>query len=654
MNFFQHQDVARQKTTLLVALLILAVLSLIAVTVFALGIFLYFIQSNATSISAVNAQNTPLFEHLLIFLQSQTALYVAIAVVTVVGVAMLFKYAQLSGGGRKVAEALGGRLVSHDNADADEKKILNIVEEMAIASGNPVPPVYVMDEQSINAFAAGLSRRDAVIGVTRGCIHLLNRDELQGVVAHEFSHIHNGDMRLNLRLVATLHGVLIIGLIGYFIFYGNSGYRHGRHGYHSSSGNRSKNQMAQISLGMALIAIGYGGTFFGNIIKAAVSRQREFLADASAVQYTRNPNGIGNALKKIGGFSAGSMLANNAASQFSHMYFGQGIKTAFSGLMATHPPLHERIKRVLPQWNESYINPEAEASTPAQRAPQASPGHPAGASQFSGEQTAAVIASSVMDSIGEPSDKHLATAQKIIQGIPEALRDAAHEPYSARALIYCLLLDSQKSIRQTQIAQLKDGAHPATFKVMQQLYRHVYQLPRAEHIALIEMSIPALKQLSPPQYKVFKTNLIALIQADQRISLFEWCTFRIVTNNAEAKTPPEKYGLKELHKEISLIFSLIIHAGKTESPGGAFQKGVESLGFNKVPFTLNTDNFSFPEIDTAIQKLSSLKVLQKPRFLKAVAEIIIADGKITPEEAELFRALADSLDCPVPPIQPHF
>lgn len=648
MNFFQQQDVARRKTMLLVFLLTLAVLSLIAVTVLLLGVFFYFLETHATSISAANAYNTPLPQHLLYFVQSKMAAWVALGVVLVVTMGMLYKYLQLNGGGRKVAEALGGRLLNYDGATANERKLLNIVEEMAIASGNPVPPVYVLDEDGINAFAAGLSRRDCVIGVTRGCANLLNRDELQGVIAHEFSHIHNGDMRLNMRLIAILHGILLVGLIGYFFLRSSAGYR---------VSSRSKNNGAQIGLAMGLIAIGYAGTFFGNLIKAAVSRQREFLADASAVQYTRNPEGIGNALKKIGGYSSGSILTNGTASQFSHMYFGEGVKASLSSLFATHPPLHERIRRIEPNWSGSYIQPE-ERPTSSVRAHHSK--QHASVSQFS-EPVAATSSASAMSaehferqavsSVGEPQASHLEQAKHIIDTLPNNLCDAAHEPFSARALIYCMLLDNDNRIRDGQVQQLRDAAHPATFKVMQELYPYVFQLPREEYIALIEMSIPALKQLSGSQYAVFKKNLVALIQADRKISLFEWCVFRIVTNNAEAKVPESKYKLAQLPEEISILFSLIIHAGKSQSPGGAFQKGIESLGLGKTKFTLNTSDFSFHKIDQAIEKLAGLKVLQKPRLLKAVAEIIAADGKVTPTEAELYRAIADSLDCPVPPIR---
>jgi len=645
MNFFEHQEQARKKTGLLVVLLVLAVISLVLVTVFALGVFFYFFQTHATSISAAEAYGRPLIQHLIIFSHSPIALWTSTAVVSVVVAATVFKYAQLRGGGQRVAEALGGQPLLYDNATTHERKVLNVVEEMAIASGSPVPPVYLLEERGINAFAAGLSRRDAVIGVTRGCVELLTRDELQGVIAHEFSHIHNGDMRLNMRLTALLHGILVIGLIGYFILRGSSlGYRGA---YVSSS--RNKGRGAQVSLGLLLVAIGYSGTFFGNLIKAAVSRQREYLADASAVQFTRDNNGIGNALRKIGGLSAGSLLTSRSASQFSHMYFSQGIKTGFTALLATHPELHKRIKRVLPRWNGSYLNPE-DPDRAVQKQAETIPENVKSAAILSGAVSAEQLHQAAVNGMGKPDKTHVDYATALINSIPVALSNAARETFSARALIYCLLLDRDTATRKQQMGALHDAAHPATYAVMERLYRHVHTLDRAQFITLIDICIPALKQMSEPQYGVFKKNLLSLIAADKKTSIFEWCVFRIVSNNVEAREPEAKYHLRDIAAEISLIFSLIVHAGKSQSPGGAFQRGIESLDLKGVKFTLNTDNFSTSSIEAATEKMSQLRLLQKPRLLKAFAEIITADGTITPAENELYRALADIIDCPIPPL----
>lgn len=338
MNFFDEQARAQRNTTRLVVLFSLAVISLIAVTVVAVVGVLAALDS--TGQEGVTLANRLQFAWSM--LDWQLAGSVAAIVLTVVLLGSLYKQFQLRGGGRAVAESLGGRLIPLDTQAADERQILNVVQEIAIAAGIAAPPVYVIEDDAINAFAAGQKPEDAVIGITRGCIGLLNREELQGVIAHEFSHIFHGDMRLNLRLVAALHGILMIGLVGYTLL---------RAAPFRRSSNKSNAGAIMLGIGIALIIIGFAGTFFGNLIKAGVSRQREFLADASAVQYTRNPNGIAGALKKIGAYSAGSQVQAVHAPEFSHMFFSQAVGNSLSGLLATHPPLAQRIRRVQPDWD---------------------------------------------------------------------------------------------------------------------------------------------------------------------------------------------------------------------------------------------------------------------------------------------------------------
>ncbi len=332
MNFFQEQARSRQHTFWLVIIFFIAVLVLIGVTIlFVIGLYLYL-------------NDIPLADFLVDpFAYVGTRLFYGV-IVTVVGVVAggsVFKYISLSSGGKNVAIALGGQKLNRNNADTQEKMLLNVVDEMAIASGISTPTVYILDESGINAFAAGLTLDDAVIGITRGCIEKLDRDELQGVIAHEFSHIFNGDMRLNLQLTATLHGILLIGLIGRFILRSIS---RTSHRVRSSSSKKGNGNLYALVLGVGLLVIGYAGTFFGSIIKANVSRKREYLADATAVQYTRYPRGISGALKKIAYYS--SRLETPAAETYSHLYFAEGVGSFLSSLMATHPPLEERIKKI--------------------------------------------------------------------------------------------------------------------------------------------------------------------------------------------------------------------------------------------------------------------------------------------------------------------
>lgn len=632
MNFFQHQDAARKRTTLLVVLLAAAVLCLVVMTVLVIGIFLYFLQTHTTSIDAINAHSTGIHIHFLNLIQSPLTLWIAVGVLATVMMGSLYKWLQMKGGGRTVAEALGARLLDPGSTDPLERKALNVVEEMAIASGNPVPPVYLVEEDSINAFAAGLDRRDAIIGLTNGCITYLTRDELQGVIAHEFSHIHNGDMRLNMKLIAILHGILMIGLVGGYIAR-SGGTRHGFSGRNRGNGK-------QVSLGLALMAIGYGGTVFGNLIKAAVSRQREFLADASAVQFTRNPAGISGALKKLGATPQGSTLSSTRAAEFSHFYFGAGIGNFLGGIMATHPPLSDRIRRVDPRWDGVFTE------TAAKQTATDEPSVPA--PETSTPLTMATLASAI-ELVGDPSSEQIASGDTLIAGLPQVLYEAAHQAFSARALIYGLLLDKVSETREIQLLNLKHQAHPATYRELFALLKHIRPLPRDEYFTLINLCIPALKQQSQPQFQVFKRNLQTLIKASSSVSMFQWCLHRLVIKNIAATSRSGTTPLKQLTDEARRLLHIVAASGGNNDVLGALNAGMKILGAHESK-ALPASAVNFANLDASLDRLEKLTPLHKPRLLKAIAIVIEYDNKATPTEVELFRVIADTLDCPVPPL----
>lgn len=648
MNFFEQQDRARRNTTRLVALMGLAVACLIAITTALVGAVIYYFQFSGVNHVQAYDQNRSIFDIASQVLSWELLGSIALGVTALVILAALYKLIQLSGGGRRVAESMGGRLINLNTRDSDEKKMLNVVEEMAIAAGTPVPPVYLMEDTSINAFAAGYKIQDAVIGVTRGCIQHLTRDELQGVVAHEFSHIFHGDMRLNLRLVGILHGILVVGLAGHLLmrsgFYGSAS--------RSRSSNNSSNTAAIFGIGVALIAIGYAGTFFGNLIKAAVSRQREFLADASAVQFTRNPDGISGALKKIGALPAGSKVSAGNASEFSHMYFGQAISSTFNSMMATHPPLAERIQRIEPRWNGQFPTLDASAQTHPHNHSTPRDERSAGFSSATtgSAETAAASDECVLDIIGNPGEAQLDVAKKIINDIPETLKLAAHDSFSARAIIYGLLLDSNTAIAHKQQDKLKERAHPQTFKEFQKIAALVQQLKPELRLPLLELSMPALKELSAPQYGVFKECLILMIRADDKVDLFEWSLYRILMNNLDEQAN-RKFGrlkLQDCSRPCEILFGALAQAG-SDDPNErqtAFNSATTITGLSQLQ--LQHESFKLGLLDWALERLQQLKPLQKPLLLKALAACITSDEVITAAEAELFRAIADSLDCPVP------
>ena len=347
MDFFTHQDRARRNTRRLVALFVLAVIAIVAAVYLAVVVFL--MTTEAGEYISQGGLAAP-----------QVLVPVVAGTLFVIAAGSGYKTLQLSEGGPAVARLLGGKPLDPNTREADERRVLNVVEEMAIASGTPVPEVYLLaQEQGINAFAAGRTPADAVVGVTEGTARHLSRDELQGVVAHEFSHILNGDMRLNLRLIGVIHGILVISMIGYFVM---------RSGGGSSRGRKKGGAGAVVILGLALYVIGWIGVFFGRLIKAGVSRQREFLADAAAVQFTRNPLGISGALQKIGGLGAGSRIAHRRAEEASHLFFSNALKKSFLGLTATHPPLEERIRRIDPSFDGTF---PAVEYPPGERKPKA-------------------------------------------------------------------------------------------------------------------------------------------------------------------------------------------------------------------------------------------------------------------------------------------
>ncbi len=621
MDFFEQQDRARRNSSRLVILLVLAVITLIGTTTLVIAIAWQVYQYGNYSLQA---------------LSHELLISVALVVVGVVLLGWAFKAMQLRAGGKVVAERLGGRLLNLQPQGVHEQRVLNVVEEMALAAGTPVPPVYLLEEPSINAFAAGLRPENAVIGVTRGAIEKLSRDELQGVIAHEFSHILHGDMRLNTRLVAVLHGILLLGLIGELVLRGGS---HTRHAPRSSSNDKGKgNAVALVMVvGLALLIIGYAGTFFGNLIKAAVGRQREFLADASAVQYTRNPDGIAGALKKLGG---GSQIEAGHAAEYSHMYFGQGL--ALSKMMATHPPLEERIRRIDPSWDGVVLGNEV-FERPARAAAQSH-------EEIAGFSAAA--AGIAIASIGEPQPLHIEEARESLAQIDDRLRNAAHDPHGALAILYGLLLGRDADTRQQRMSWMQANLPPLLSDRLQELGTALERLPAGRRLPLLELAIPALKQLEPQDFVSLKRDIGTLLISTKQLDLIEWALLRIVERNLGMQRPVQgRLPLAALGNESCVLLVALSRAGNTseEAATEAFQAAWATLPFTARVFA-EQPQAGITALNDALNRLNQMRPLQKPQLLKAMARCIEHDGRISASEAELMRAVADTLDCPMPPL----
>ncbi len=642
MNFFEAQARAKRQTGWLLVLFGLAVAGLIALTNLLLMAVITFNQ-DARHFSGES-----------FWRQFDWNLFttVAVAVTALVFLGSLYKTLSLSGGGHTVAELLGGSLIPRSTDDPAQRRLLNVVEEMAIAAGIPPPPVYLLNEQGINAFAAGLSPNNAVIGVTRGALDYLSRDELQGVIAHEFSHIFNGDMRMNLRLMGVLHGILLIGLTGYYLLHATRFMR-------SSRGRNGGNAVvAMLGLGIGLAVIGYVGVFFGQWIKAMVSRQRELLADAAAVQYTRNNEGIAGALKKIGGLSAGSLLEAPSAQQYSHAYFSAGVGGFLQSLFATHPPLALRIKRIDPRWDGKFITPrlvEGAAEKPAEDRTAA-----ARAAIMTGAVAAGVLsADQAVESVGTVKEEHVALARDILAAIPDPLRQAAEEPFGARAVIYGLLLDSRPDILAKQQALLSQLADPAVTQHTHDLLPQLPDLPEQARLPLVGLTLPVLRALSIDQYRRFRTVVQALIAADKKVDLREWIMQRFLMRQLDEhfhlrQRPKAKHShLGAAKREAEVLLSLVAH---TEHPDAAaaeraFGAGIAAVGATALQF-VPRDQLSLNELNRAVDRLEELKPLLKLRLLKACAASLMYDGRATIKGQELLRTVASCLDSPMPPLTP--
>jgi len=648
MNFFDHQDVARKKTRWLVYAYLLALILIVAAVHFIviLGLSL---STDGESITLEGGPGSDLGMHFTVLA------IVAPSVVLTVLVGSAVKKSELRGGGAVIAEWLGGRQIYHGSKDPIERKVWNVVEEMAIASGTPAPAVYLLDEEDgINAFAAGVTVDTAVIGVTRGCATQLSRDELQGVVAHEFSHISHGDMRLNMNLVGTLAGITLLSHIGYLLMrsLGGSGSRR-----RSSSGKNEGGGAAVliVVLGVGLYLVGLIGALAAALIQAAISRQREFLADAAAVQYTRNPTGIAGALRAIGNFSHGSNLESTQAGQVRHMFFSQGLRAAF----ATHPPLDLRIGRIEEGWQAQSTGHHAASggSSVAGMAGFASQSSPASSSPAAGSEAPTDV--SLVKMIGEPSSAHVAYARELIGQIPAAVREAVDECFSARCVVYALLIGREDELRKRQLLELAALTDDTSVATVRKLLPQVHGLKSELRVPLLDMAAGVLKEMTAGQYKSFRASVVALIKADGRLELFEWVVKRSLLRTLDTylglKDPAREANRKLVASkgDVSLLISTMAHAGhdQVEDARSSYREAVRNLPGTGYQL-LDRTACSLSELDQALERLSALRPKEKESLLVACVTGIAADGHVSQMEAELLRVFSEMLGCPVPPLLP--
>lgn len=646
MDFYSAQDQAHRTTLRLVGLFIAAVLSLIVLTVL---LFAAMIAAGMPGgMTTANLQQA---------LSPELVFGVGGAVAVLVGLASLFRHLSLSRGGRSIAESLGGRQLQPNTTDADERRLQNVVEEMAIAAGVPVPPVYVLADDSINAFAAGYSPDDAVIGVTEGTLRSLDRDELQGVIGHEFSHILNGDMRLNIRLMAVLFGILVISLIGRSLLLSRP-----RAGMGGRGGGRGSGAAQLAIVGIALMLLGYLGLLFGNLIKAAVSRQREFLADASAVQFTRNPAGIAGALRKIGGLQAGSRIHDGRADEMSHMFFGPVSGFGASGLrgaLSTHPPLADRIRAIDPSWDGRFDLPTAPAHDTDEQEADASPEAGGGLPH---KELMLLAAAQAMLQVGQVSPSDVDEARELIGSLPAALREAAHDPFGCRALVYALLLQPDPDTLEVQRMLIETRAETGVPALVAQYGDAVAALAPGQRLPLLQLCMPALKQLSKTQYRRFCRLVVELIRADARVHLFEWILHQILLRELTPHFEPDRNrrtgqaDLADQGEAVATLLTRLARSTHTEAanPDDATAQAVAAAAAElSMDVSPTTDpDPDLQQLSAAIASLRTVHPLQRPALLKAcIMAAADADGQIPAEANELLHGFAAALDCPLPPLR---
>ncbi len=632
MNFFEHQDRARKKTGLLLFLFLLAVGAII--------IALYIISS-------LGVYGTLAFDPTLLGT-------VSVGTVGLILFGSATRMASLASGGAAVASSLGGRPVSTATTDPKERRLLNVVEEMAIAAGTPVPQVFLLEDPSINAFAAGQTPTNSVIGVTRGTMNLLNRDELQGVIAHEFSHILNGDTRLNMRLIGILHGILLLSTAGRLLL---ESMRHARITT-SRENNRSDPTLVLLLIGLGIYIVGSVGVFFASLIKSAVSRQREFLADASAVQFTRNPDGIAGALKKIGGLVFGSKVEGSAVDEASHLFFSNALSGSMLQLFATHPPLDTRIKALDPSFdgdfskfalNEATVRTILQSSAPLEAATGFAPSVPRPRTPHRAED--------VPDAAGRITQPHLDYASGSRFSWPAELTRATTELFDAAAAAVSLVLSQNPPLRSEQLAVASEIFGEPFAKAVDRFHPTTRSLPVEQRLPFVDTLIPVLKTMSANQARAMAACIGRIVESDGSLSLFEFTLQHILLRQLDLQFRQREEGIRYHHArdvqpEIIILLTALaaLDSDCEESLQQAFASGMAIFGpaasrIQPAPADLRR----LSEIDDALDRLALASPALKRQIVLAASKVVFTDREVSVAESELLRAISESLDCPIPP-----
>jgi len=642
MNFFEQQLKTKRRTRKLCVLFALSVLSIALINYGLVTAWRYAMASGGTSPFASPIQFS--------FWDTSRFLWTLIPTMSVILIVSFFKKNSLKEGGKSVALMMGGRPIDPMTQHFLQKRALMVVEEMALASGIPVPDVYLLGEKGINAFAAGYTVDDAVIGITQGALEHLNREELQGIVAHEFSHIFHGDMKINLYLMSLLHGIL------FFYTSGQSLIQYNTH-YDSLTPQRRIEPYALV-LGGILMAVGYVGFFLARVIQSAISRQREYLADASAVQYTRNPHGILQALSKIGGFvnprTSRSLMHHPNTSQIDHMTFSLANIPFFWGAFATHPPITERIQAIDTSfhfqniyetfWSHQHISSDLDLD---QNQAQSKPEPSSGTLYFAGpdEKT---FSPSFENALGL-NQEHL-----FLQDLDPVIYQACHHPQKAKIIIHALLQRPDNPEQSHALKQHLRQTDPYITHVLDEILPKMTSTLFQHRIELFDLCMPSLRRLSWDACNNFLKSLHQLIAADQRMTFSEWVFVELVQKHLMTF---HKRGLRqpliafetEIQGDIEVLFSVLVHANKgdqTEKQQLFSMLAQPCLGASRSMSLIPEKDLTLPMITQAYKNIDRGHDRIKSTLFQSLKPLF--DQKVSYQTFEIYRAFSDGLGNPLP------
>ena len=634
MNFFEEQDKARRNTKLLVFFFLLAIVGLsVALYVVAELVLTFQSQANGSESQPLDLAWNPDMFFLIVSLT-----------LTIVSLGTLFRTLSFSSGGKVVALAMNGVLVRPETRDRKERQLINVVSEMAIASGIPTPDVYLIPDESINAFAAGTKVNNAVIGITKGALHHFTRDELQGVVAHEFSHIFNGDMRLNIRLTGLIFGLIMLGLLGTILMY-------------VPHRSRDKGGVWLLLFGIGLRLVGFIGELCGYLIRSAVSRQREFLADASAVQFTRDPKGITGALNKIA--NVGSTIKSKESSEFAHFFFSDASSSMVSkasSLLSTHPPLKQRIERL---GGKLKLDEEAKKSKKGAEEPRSAnksqpKTSPANASSLTGALQATTAGASnialqvaaapaLLNLVGNISQQSIDTGSKINNQINPLIEKFARDAYSCRAVIYAMLLDQNAGIRTKQLEILKQYADTNIFELLKKITVEVEKISQHHYFPIMLESLPALRELSPQQRTKFTNNLEQLVKVDTDITLIDFSLYASIFHYLEVIPKYKNHeGKYPSDQQIGHLFTLL-SSKNVDKQQASFLSALRALKIKP-----KLEEFEVDQAMLGLLKLSKLPLKMRREIAQIAVDCVQFDGEVNADEYDMLRTLFFAFDLPLP------